>query len=68
MNYKVYGDRDKGIKNQLIDESQNAIITEKVLKTMHRADSCQVPHTPIHRQLVFCKPQIVSCRGVIIKL
>lgn len=37
---------------------------------MHRADSCQVTHTPVHRHTVFCNSytQILSCHGVIIKL
>lgn len=60
----------KELKNHLISVSQNAIITEKVLKTVHRADSCQVIHTPVHRHTVFCNSytQILSCHWVIIKL
>lgn len=48
LNYAIYGDHARWIKNQLTDVSQNAIVTEEVSKSTHRADSGEVLHTPVH--------------------
>lgn len=47
LNYVIYQDHARWITNQLTDVPQNAVVTEEISKSMHRADSGYIPYTDI---------------------